>query len=174
MVSIRCKMFVENELSKLGLHCSSLELGEVDVMGDITPDQFHQLNEAFTEVGLELLINKKHILIEKIKGVIVEMFHHLQDPSLLNFSDCLQQKLNYDYNYMASIFSESVGISIEHYIIAHKIENIKTLLSHDDMNLSEISYRLNYKNLPHLSNQFKQITGQTPSFYKALNNMKHP
>jgi len=174
MVSIRCKMFVENELNKLGLHCGSLKLGEVDVKGDITPYQFHQLKVAFGEVGLELLIDKKHILIEKIKVVIVEMFHHLEEPSLLTFSEFLQEKLHYDYNYMACIFSESVGISIEHYIIAHKIENIKTLLSHDDMNLSEISYKLNYKNLPHLSSQFKQITGKTPSFYKALNEKRQP
>ena len=174
MVSVRCKMFVENELSKLGLHCSSLELGEVDVMGNITPDQFQQLNSAFAEVGLELLVNRNDILVEKIKGVIVEMFHHIQEASHFNFSDSLEEKLHYDYNYMSSIFSESVGVSIEHYIIAHKIENIKTMLSHHDLNLSEISYKLNYKNLPHLCNQFKQITGQTPSFYKAVNSKRHP
>ena len=173
MVSIRCKIFVANELTRLGLEYNKIELGEVELKKDITENQIEQVKIAFECVGLKLIFNKKEIIVEKIKGIIVEMYHYLNEPSLLNFSDFLQERLQYDYNYLACIFSETVGLTIEHYIIAHKIENIKTLISYDDLNLFEISLKLKYKNSAHLSNQFKQITGQTPSFYKTVNNKKH-
>ena len=172
MVSTRCRIFAEIELNKLGLHYQTMELGEVDLVEDITPAQLDLLGNALSDIGLELLTNKKDILIEKIKGIIVEMFHYLDDPSQLNFSDYLKERLQYDYTYLASLFSETTGITIEQYIIAHKVENVKTLLSYDDLNLNEISYKLNYKSTAHLSNQFKQVTGQTPSFFKALNNKR--
>ena len=172
MVSIRCKMFVEIELTKLGLHYDFTELGEVEVIENISSIQFELLDRALSDIGLELIINKKAILIEKIKGLIVEMYHYLNQSTLMKFSDYLQEKLHYDYTYLANLFSESTGITIEQYIIVHKVENIKTLLSYDELNLTEISYKLNYKSVAHLSSQFKQITGQTPSFFKALHTQR--
>ncbi len=172
MVSIRCKKFVEMELEKLNLVYEFIELGEVEIINDMSTTQMETLNTALLDVGLELIINKKEILIEKIKGVIVDMFHYLSKSTLLNFSCCLEEKLRYDYTYLANLFSENTGITIEQYIIAHKIENIKTLLSYDELNLTEISYKLNYKSVAHLSSQFKQITGQTPSFFKAINTQR--
>jgi len=168
MVSSRCKMFVENELTKLGLHCTNVALGEIDVKEEITRDQLIALKTSLDEGGLDLLADKKEILVEKIKIIIVEMFNYADyNPSQLNFSECLKQKLQYDYTYLANLFSQTTGITIEHYIIAHKIESIKSLLSYGELNLNEISYKLNYRSVAHLSNQFKQNTGHTPSFYKA-------
>lgn len=172
MVSIRCKKFVEVELEKLGLQYEFIELGEVEISEDLTLIQMDILNSALLVIGLELIINKKEILIEKIKCVIVEMYHYLNKSTVKNFSEFLEEKLNYDYTYLANLFSENTGITIEHYIIAHKIENIKTLLSYDEMNMTEISSKLNYRSVSHLSSQFKQITGQKPSFFKTINTQR--
>jgi len=168
MVCIRCKMVVKSELDKLGLHYKKVDLGEVDIVGDITPEQHDQLKTALLTSGLELMDDKKAVLIEKIKNVIIEMVHYQDEPPKTNFSDYLSGKLDYDYTYLSNIFSEVTGITIEHYIIAHKIERVKELLLYDELNLSEISYRLNYSSVAHLSNQFKKVTGLTPSYFKAL------
>jgi AraC-like DNA-binding protein len=168
MVSIRCKMLVKAELSKLGLHYIVVDLGEVEIKEDITTEQREQLKIALLKTGLELMDDKKAILIEKIKKVIVEMIHYADELPKIKNSDYISEKLNHDYTYLANLFSEVTGITIEHFIIAHKIEKVKELLLYDELSLTEISYKLNYSSVAHLSKQFKKATGLTPSFFKQL------
>lgn len=168
MVSIRCKMMVKSEMEKLGLRYVVVDLGDVEVIGGITPEQRDQLKIALLKSGLELMDDQRAMLIEKIKNVIVELVHYTDEVPKTNFSDFLSEKLDYDYTYLANIFSEVTGTTIEKYIIAHKIERVKELLLYDELNLSEISYKLNYSSVAHLSNQFKKVTGLTPTFFKRL------
>lgn len=170
MVSLRCKMLVKEELIKLWIPFSTINLGEVEIAGSITSEQRDLLKSALKRSGLELMDDKKAILIEKIKNVIIEMIHYSEELPKINFSDYLTEKLKYDYTYLANIFSETEGTTIEHFIILHKIEKIKELIIYDELNLSEIAWRLHYSSLAHMSNQFKKITGLTPSFFK---NLKH-
>jgi len=168
MVSIRCKMVVKSELDKLGLHYSKLELGEVNVRENMTNDQREHLRAELSKSGLVLMDDHKAILIEKIKNVIIEMIHYTDELPKIKFSDYISIKLNHDYTYLSNLFSEVTGITIEHYIIAHKIERVKELLLYDELNLSEISYLLNYSSVAHLSSQFKKVTGLTPTYFKKL------
>jgi AraC-like DNA-binding protein len=161
-------MMVKSELDKLGLHYLTVDFGEVELEDAITVPQREQLREALALSGLELMDDKRAILIEKIKSVIVEMVHHEEEWPKMNFSDYLADKLNYDYTYLANLFSEVTGITIEYFIIAHKIERVKELLIYDELNLTEISYKLNYSSVAHLSSQFKKVTGLTPTFFKQL------
>ena len=168
MVSVRCKMMVQSELEKLGLPYLTIAFGEVELRDDISIEHKEQLKQALAASGLELMDDKKAILIEKIKSVILEMVHHEKEWPKMNFSDYLTVKLSYDYTYLANLFSEVTGITIEYYIIAHKIERVKELLLYDEHNLTEISYKMNYSSVAHLSSQFKKVTGLTPTFYKQL------
>lgn len=168
MVSLRCKMMVKEELKKLGLHFIVVELGEVDVMEELTLQQRIDLKAGLLQSGLELMDDKKAVLIEKIKNVIIEMVHYADEFPKTNYSDYISEKLSHDYTYLSNIFSEVKGITIQQFIIIHKIERAKELLLYDELNLTEISYRLNYSSVAHLSNQFKKITGLTPSHFKAL------
>jgi len=168
MVCIRCKMVVKQELEKLGLHYINVELGEANILENMTPVQTEEFKTGLIKFGLELLDDKKSILIEKIKKVIVELIHYTDEPLKINFSDHLGEKLNHNYTYLANLFSEVEGITIEHYIIIHKIEKVKELLVYDELSLTEISYKLHYSSVAHLSNQFKKITGLTPSFFKKV------
>jgi len=168
MVSQRCKMMVQDELKKLGLKYVVLDLGMVEILEDITPEQRELLRVSLLRSGLELLDDKRSILVEKIKNVIIEMIHHSEEEPMVNYSDFISKKLNYDYTYLSNIFSEVKGITIQHYIIINKIERVKELLLYDELNLTEISYKLHYSSVAHLSNQFKKITGLSPSFYKQL------
>jgi AraC-like DNA-binding protein len=168
MVSLRCKMMVKAELDKLRLHYVVVDLGEVEVRENITPAQRDRLKTALLKSGLELMDDKKAILIEKIKNVIVEMVHYKDELPKINFSGYLSEKLGYDYTYLANLFSEVTGTTIEHFLIAHKIERVKELLIYDELNLTEISYKLNYSSVAHLSKQFKKVTGLTPTFFKKL------
>lgn len=172
MVSLRCKMLVMSELDKLGLQYLKVDLGEVKIKGNITSAQRDQLKTALLKSGLELMDDKKAILIERIKNVIVEMVHYEDEVPKINFSNFLSGKLKYDYTYLANLFAEVTGTTIEHFIIAHKIERVKELLIYDELTLTEISYRLNYSSVAHLSNQFKKVTGLTPSFFKQLKNKR--
>jgi AraC-like DNA-binding protein len=172
MVSIRCKMVVKSELDKLGLHYLKVELGEVNVRENLTDEQRNQLRTELLKSGLELMEDKKAILIERIKNIIIEMVHYDEEVPKVNFSDYLSEKLNHDYTYLANLFSEVTGITIEHYMIAHKIERVKELLIYDELTLTEISYRLNYSSVAHLSNQFKKVTGLTPTFFRNLKHKK--
>ncbi|MEQ8705078.1 MAG: AraC family transcriptional regulator [Phaeodactylibacter sp.] len=168
MVSLRCKMVVREELKKLGLHYVIVTLGMVEILEDITEEQKRQLNENLRRSGLELLDDKKSILIEKIKSVIVEMIHYADEVPKVNYSEYISDKLGYNYTYLANTFSEVKGITIQQYIIKHKIEKVKELLLYDELNITEISYRLHYSSVAHLSNQFKKVTGLSPTFYKKL------
>ena len=168
MVSLRCKMLVMEELKKLGLKYSALELGMVELQEDITPYQRDLLKRSLHKSGLEVLDDKKSILIEKIKNVIIEMIHYADELPDGNYSDYISSKLNFDYTYLSNIFSEVKGITIQQFIILQKIEKIKELLLYDELNITEISYRLNYSSVSHLSNQFKKITGLSPSFFKKM------
>jgi len=165
-------MVVKSELDKLGLHYAKIELGEVEIMEDLTDEQHNQLKDSLLQSGLELMDDRRAILIERIKNTIVEMVHYADELPKVNFSDFLSDKLKHDYTYLANLFSEVTGVTIEHYIIAHKIERVKELLLYDELNLTEISYKLNYSSVAHLSNQFKKVTGLTPSFFKHLKNKK--
>ena len=149
---------------------SVVELGEVEIPGALSADQRQDLKIALLKSGLELMEDKKSMLIEKIKNIIVEMIHYSDEPPLLNFSAYLSEKLNYDYNYLSNLFSEVKGTTIEHFIISHKIERAKELLIYNELTLTEIAEKLHYSNVAHLSNQFKKVTGLTPTFFKK---MKH-
>ncbi|MBO0329716.1 helix-turn-helix domain-containing protein [[Muricauda] lutisoli] len=168
MVSLRCKMVVKEELKKLGLHYVNVDLGTIEILGDITNFQRNALRKNLKRYGLELLDDKRKIIIEKIKSVITEMVHYSDELPKMNYSDYISEKLGYDYTYLANTFSEVKGITIQQFIILHKIERIKELLLYDELNLTEISYLLHYSSVSHLSNQFKKITGLTPSYYKKL------
>ncbi len=168
MVSLRCKMIVREELRNLGLHETSIELGVVEIIEDITPELRSRLNEKLIKSGLKLLDDKRSILIDKIKTVIIEMIHYSDEIPEVNYSDYISEKLNYDYTYLSNIFSEVKGTTIQQFIIMHKIEKVKELLLYDQLNLSEIAYKLHYSSVAHLSNQFKKITGLSPSFFKKM------
>jgi AraC-like DNA-binding protein len=168
MVSLRCKMMVKEELKKLGIHFVKIDLGLVETLKDITGEQREQLKQNLLVSGLELINDKKSILVERIKNVIVEMIHYSEELPKMNYSDYLSEKLNHDYSYLSNVFSEVKGITIQQFIINHKIEKAKELLLYDELNLTEISYRLNYSSVAHLSNQFKKVNGLSPSFYKQM------
>lgn len=161
-------MMVKAELEKLGLHYVVVDLGDVEIIGNMTNEQNIKLKAELLKSGLELIDDKRAILIDKIKNVIIELIHYEDELPKTNFSDYLSEKLNYDYTYLANLFSEVTGTTIEHFMIAHKIERVKELLIYDELTLTEISYRLNYSSVAHLSNQFKKVTGLTPSFFKNL------
>lgn len=168
MVSIRCKMMVKEELKKLGLHFVMVNLGEVEIMEDITPEKRAQLKTALQVSGLELMDDKKAVLIERIKNVIIEMVHYADELPKSNISDYLSEKLHFDYTYMSTLFSCTEGVTIEHFIVLHKVEKVKELIIYDEMNITEIAWKLQYSSVAHLSNQFKKITGLTPSHFKQL------
>lgn len=168
MVSLRCKLLVKEELQRLGLHSVVLDLGMVETLEDITREQQEQLRKRLLHAGLELMDDKKSILIEKIKNLIIEMIHYSQELPKVNYSDYLSEKLGYDYTYLSNVFSEVKGITIQQFIIIHKIERVKELLLYNELTLTEISYQLHYSSVAHLSNQFKKVTGLSPSFYKKL------
>lgn len=161
-------MVVKSELDKLGLKYCTVDLGEATVDGDVTTEQRGALKIALAKSGLELMDDKRAMLIEKIKNVIVEMVHYEDEVPKTKHSDYISAKLDYDYTYLANLFSEATGITIEQYIITHKIERVKELLLYDELNLTEISYKLNYSSVAHLSTQFKKVTGLTPSYFKKL------
>lgn len=168
MVSLRCKMMVKEELKKLGLHFIVVELGEIDIMENLNPEQRKELKAGLMQSGLELMDDKKAVLIERIKNVIIEMIHYSDELPKTNYSDYISEKLNHDYTYLSNVFSEVKGITIQQFIIIHKIERAKELMLYDELNLTEISYKLNYSSVAHLSNQFKKVTGLTPSHFKSL------
>ena len=168
MVSNRCKMAVRDELKKLGLHFIVVDLGEVEIMENLSADQHERVKNALSKSGFELIDDKRAILIERIKNTIIEMVHHSSEIIKTNFSVFLSEKLNHDYTYLANLFSEVQGTTIEQFIISHKIERIKELIIYGEENITEIAWRMNYSSVAHLSNQFKKATGLSPSHFKQL------
>jgi AraC-like DNA-binding protein len=168
MVSLRCKMLVKSELEKLGLEYKVVELGEVIVSEKPSEKKYTELKQALQKWGLDVMDDKRSMLIEKIKNVIIEMIHYSDDLPKTNYSAYISDKLSHDYTYLANLFSEVVGTTIEHFIIAHKVEKVKELLVYNEMNLTEIAEKLHYSSVAHLSNQFKKVTGLTSSHFKKL------
>ncbi len=168
MVSLRCKMMVKEELHALGIRYASLELGMVELFEDISAEQRSTLSTNLLKSGLELLEDQRSILIERIKNIITEMVHYSDELPDTNYSVYISTKIGQDYTYISNIFSEVKGITIQQYIILHKIERVKELLLYDQLSLTEISYKLHYSSVAHLSNQFKKVTGLSPSFYKKM------
>jgi AraC-like DNA-binding protein len=172
MVSVRCRLAVQDKLDKLGLHYGQVNLGEVEFKGSITPQQHAQLQQELQCLGVELLDQQHGKLIEQIKSVIEKLVHQADTLPKVKNSEYISQQLKRDYTYLATLFSEATGVTIEHSIIAHKIERVKELLLYDEMTLTEIAHKLNYSSISHLSGQFKKETGLTPSYYKQLKHKK--
>jgi len=170
MVCTRCKMVVKSELEKLGIHHTTIEYGETEIMEDISQEQREKLDIALRRSGLELMDDKKSILVEKIKTLIIELVHYSDKQLKINLSNYLSEKLNHNYSYLSNLFTEVKGTTIEHFYLAHKIEKVKELLVYDELNLTEIAYKMHYSSVAHLSTQFKKMTGLTPSHFK---NLKH-
>ena len=168
MVSLRCKLLVKEELAKIDIRTVSIELGVVELLQEISGDQRKTLRENLLKSGLELLDDNKSILIERIKNVITELIHYSDELPTTNYSDYISKRLNYDYTYLSNVFSEVKGITIQQFIILNRIERVKELLLYDNLNLTEIAYKLHYSSVAHLSNQFKKITGLTPSYFKKM------
>jgi AraC-like DNA-binding protein len=165
-------MLVKAELEKLGLQYVYVKIGEADIIGEFQQEQLEQLKLDLKKAGLVLMDNKKSVLVEKIKSAIIELVHYTEDQIKVNLSDYLSEKLNYDYTYLANLFSEVKGITIEKFYLTHKIEKVKELIVYDELNFSEIAYKMHYSSVAHLSNQFKKITGLTPSHFKNLKNKR--
>jgi len=168
MVCIRCQMVVKDELKKLGIQYADVKIGEADIIENISPEQVKQLDIALKKSGLLLMDDKKSILVEKIKSAVIELVHYTEDQIRVNLSDYLSEKLHYDYTYLANLFSEVKGITIEKFYLTHKIEKVKELIVYDELNLTEIAFKMHYSSVAHLSNQFKKFTGLTPSHFKKL------
>ena len=168
MVCIRCQMVVKAQLDALGLEYAYVKIGEAEIIGDIQPEQREILKIDLENAGLILMDNKKTVLVEKIKNLIIELVHYTDDQIKVNLSDYLSEKLDYNYTYLANLFSEEKGITIEKFYLNHKIERVKELIIYDELNLSEIAWKMHYSSIAHLSNQFKKHTGLTPSQFKML------
>lgn len=168
MVSLRCKMCVKEELNRLGIHAVCIDLGLVETVEEVPEEILEQLGKNLKESGLEILENKNAILIERIKTIILELVHHTDELPKQNYSEYISDKLGYDYTYLSNIFSRVKGVTIQQYIILNKVERAKELILYDELNLTEIAYKLHYSSVAHLSNQFKKVTGLTPTFFKAI------
>jgi|SRR5664280_1048829 len=168
MVSIRCKMIVKAELEKLGIRFSKVELGEVELLGKVSQDQLERLNVALKLTGLEIMYDTQKILVERIKTIIIELIYINDDQIKINLIDYLCEKLNNNYLYLSRLFSKVNGITIEQFYLTNKIDKVKELLVYDKLSLTEIAFKLNYSSVSHLSNQFKRMTGLTPSHFKKL------
>lgn len=168
MVSLRCKLLVKEELEKLGINYASVDLGVVELSEDISQNQRERLGQNLKESGLQLLDDHRTILVERVKNVVIEMIHYSDMLPKINFSEYIGEKLGYDYTYLSNLFSEMKGVTLQQFIILHRIEKAKEFMLYDELNISEISYKLQYSSVAHFSNQFKKITGLTPSHYKKL------
>jgi len=168
MVSTRCKIAVREAFKNLGLKLTQVELGEVEIVETISEEKMDALKISMLNIGFEIIEDRRAILIERIKNIVIEMVHHSEMVLKVNFSDYLSEKLNYDYTYMANVFSEVQGISIEQFIISHKVERIKEYIIYDELNMTEIAFKMNYSSVAHLSCQFKKVTGLTPTYFKKL------
>ncbi|WP_075603143.1 helix-turn-helix domain-containing protein [Saccharicrinis aurantiacus] len=172
MVCIRCQIVVKSVLDKLGLQHVYVKIGEAKIIGKLSANQIKELDVELRKSGLLVMDDKRSILIESIKNAIIALVHYTDDQIKVNLSNYLSQKLNHNYTYMANLFSEVNGITIEKFYLAHKIERVKELIVYDELNLSEIAYKMHYSSVAHLSNQFKKITGLTPSSFKIMKNKR--
>lgn len=169
MVSLRCKMAVKEELAYLGLHPSRIDLGVIELQNQVSDEIREKLSNNLAKYGLELLDDRASILVEQVKGIIIDLIYHSYEPPKTNYSDYISEKLQYDYTYVSNLFSKVKGMTIQQFIINHKVERVKELLTYGELNLTEIAYKMNYSSVAHLSNQFKKVTGLSPSLYKQSN-----
>jgi AraC-like DNA-binding protein len=172
MVCNRCIMAVQEILNRLQISYTSIKLGEVELTETLSDDQLVQLSTSLNAIGFAMADDRKSRIIEKIKNTIIALVHHAEEPLKVNLSDYIATHLNYDYNYLSHLFSEMQGTTIEQYFIAQKIERVKELLVYDELSLSEIAHQLGYSSVAHLSNQFKKVTGLTPSYFKNIRTEK--
>ena len=172
MVCSRCKLVVKSELEKLGLYPISVELGEVALQNDMTKYQEETLIKQFKTLGFEWIDDKKSIAIDKIKTLIIDLVQNKNNELNINLSDYLSTNLHQDYNTLSHLFSEVTGTTIEKYFINQKIEKVKELITYDELSLSEIAFRLNYSSVAYLSNQFKKVTGFSPTYFKQSKSRK--
>jgi len=172
MVCIRCQMVVKSELEKFGLEYTTVKIGVANVKGDVSEQILGQLDAALRKTGLQIMDSNKSILVEQIKNVIIDLVHYTDDQIKVNLSDYLSEKLNHEYTYLANLYSEVKGVTIEQFYLKHKIERVKELIVYDQLNLTEIAFKMDYSSVAHLSNQFKKITGLTPTHFKALKNKR--
>ncbi len=168
MVCNRCILVVQNELDKLGIEATNIKLGEITLEKDLTTKEREELENVLDPLGFQVIDDKKSRMIEKIKNVIIDLVHHQDNDAKTNLSDVLSDALHHDYNYLSNLFSDIEGTTIEKYFIAQKVEKIKELLVYDELSLSEIADRMNYSSVAYLSNQFKKVTGLTPSHFKQI------
>ena len=166
-------MVVKSELEKLGLHYVDVKIGEANIIENMQSEQMEQLDIALRKSGLQLMDNKKSILVEKIKYMVIELVHYTDEQIKVNLSDYLSDKLSYNYTYLANLFTEVKGTTIEKFYLTHKIEKVKELIVYDELNLTEIAYKMHYSSVAHLSNQFKQFTGLAPSHFRKLKIKRH-
>jgi AraC-like DNA-binding protein len=169
MVCNRCIMTVRQLLDKTGLSYKNVRLGQVELANDPEPGQLERLNNSLLQSGFELLDDKKSRTVEKIKTVIVSLVQgYDEDEFNKKLSAILEEKLHMDYHYLTTLFSSVEGVTIEKYVILQRVEKVKELLAYDELSLSEIAYKLGYSSVQHLSQQFKKVTGFTPSQFKQL------
>jgi AraC-like DNA-binding protein len=165
-------MIVKSVLTDLGIKYTTVDLGFADLEKNPTTNQRKQIKAELHLSGLELMEDKKAILVEKVKSVVIEMIHYADELPTVKKSIYISEKLDYDYTYLANLFSEVTGITIEQYIIAHKIEKVKELILYNELTLTQIAYKMHYSSPAHLSTQFKKVTGLTPSYFKTLKNKR--
>lgn len=168
MVCNRCILVVQNEMDKLGFEVKNIKLGEVTLKNELTNEEKNDLDKALTPLGFERIDDKKSRIIERIKNIIIDLTHHQNSQMKNKLSDVLGSDLHHDYSYLSNLFSEVEGVTIEKYFIAQKIEKVKELLVYDELSLSEIADQLHYSSVAYLSNQFKKVTGLTPSHFKKV------
>jgi len=168
MVCIRCQMAVKNELEKLGLHLTKIELGEAEIMEDLSIEQRDNLSISLKNIGLELMEDRKNILADKVKTAIIDLLHYTDHQIKINLPDYLSERVFHNYAFLSKLFSEVKGTTIEKFYLSQKLDKVKELLVYDELNLTDIAYKLHYSSVAHLSNQFKKMTGLTPSHFKNL------
>ena len=168
MTTVPSQKQVKSIVENLGLHLVSIDIGEIEVGEILSDQQYEQLKENLHESDFELISGKENILTEKIKNVVIEMIHYSDEMPVIKYSSYISSKLKTNYTYLSKIFSRVKNITIEHFIILHKIERVKQLLLYTELTLSEIAWKLHYSSVAHLSNQFKKVTGLTPSYFKQL------
>lgn len=172
MVCNRCIMVVQQQLDKLEIKSTNITLGEIETLNDVSKQKLKQLSQNLAQLGFEVLDDARQQLIEKIKNIVINEVHYKEEESLHNYSEILSHSLHKGYSYLSSLFSEVEGITIEKYVINQKLERVKELIIYDELSLSEIAYKLGYSSVAHLSNQFKKVTGLTPSYFKKVGQLK--
>ena len=168
MTTVSSQKQVKSIVEKLGLQLVSIDIGEIEVGEILSARQYEKLKESLYQNDFEMISGKENILTEKIKNVVIEMIHYSDEMPVIKYSSYISSKLKTNYTYLSKIFSRVKNVTIEHFIILHKIERVKQLLLFNDLTLSEIAWKLHYSSTAHLSAQFKKITGITPSLFKKL------